>query len=51
MAGRTDAWILGDAAAAHGISRRRRRPSRRFQQAYLRHLAIELDKPGSRARG
>src|SRR5258705_10913536 len=45
MAGRTDAWILNDAAAAHGIP-----PDSplltRFKQAYVRHLAIELQKPG-----
>jgi phosphoglycolate phosphatase len=44
MPGRTDAWILSDAAAAHRI------PSdspglARFPDVYLRHLHIELDKP------
>jgi phosphoglycolate phosphatase len=47
MAGRTDAWILADALTAHKI------PSDpaalvRFRDTYLRHLAIELDKPGAR---
>jgi phosphoglycolate phosphatase len=50
MAGRTDAWILSDAAAAQGI------PTdspdlARFQQAYLHHLAIELEKPGEARKG
>ena len=50
MAGRTDAWILCDAAAAHGI------PGdspglARFRQAYVRHLAIELEKPGAARKG
>src|SRR6185503_21298488 len=47
LAGRTDAWILRDGAAAHGIA-----PDSpalaRFRDIYLRHLAIELDKPGPR---
>jgi phosphoglycolate phosphatase len=47
MAGRTDAWILTDAAAAHGIS-----PDSpelgRFRDVYLRHLVAELEKPGAR---
>ncbi len=47
LAGRTDAWILRDGATAHGIS-----PDSpalaRFRDIYLRHLAIELDKPGPR---
>src|SRR3954466_1414868 len=44
MAGRTDAWILNDAAAAHGIP-----PDSpglaRFREVYLRHLATELEQP------
>jgi phosphoglycolate phosphatase len=49
MAGRTDAWIVGDAAAAHGI------PSdspdlARFRDVYLRTLVSELDKPDARKR-
>jgi len=50
MAGRTDAWILNDAAAAHGI------PAdapglARFRDVYLRHLAIELEQPGASRKG
>jgi phosphoglycolate phosphatase len=42
MAGRTDTWILSNAAAAHGIL-----PSAlsRFQEAYLAHLERELESP------
>jgi phosphoglycolate phosphatase len=47
LAGRTDAWILRDGAAAHGIA-----PDSpalaRFRDIYLRHLEIELQKPGPR---
>src|SRR3954453_5569162 len=50
MAGRTDAWILNDAVAAHRIP-----PDspdlRRFRDAYVRHLAIELEKPGVARKG
>lgn len=50
MAGRTDAWILHDAALAHGIP-----PDSpqlvRFREIYLRHLAIELEKPGAARKG
>src|SRR3954467_4796151 len=50
MAGRTDAWILNDAVAAHRIP-----PDspdlRRFRDAYVRHLAVELDKPGIARKG
>ena len=50
MAGRTDAWILNDAAAAHGIP-----PDSpdltRFRDAYVRHLAVELQKPGVARKG
>ena len=50
MAGRTDAWLLNDAAAAHGIP-----PDSpdltRFRDAYVRHLAVELQKPGSARKG
>jgi len=47
MAGRTDAWILADALTAHHIASD---PEKlvRFRDAYLRHLTIELDKPGAR---
>lgn len=47
MPGRTDALILSDAAAAHGIQ-----PGSpdlaRFREVYLRHLGRELEQPGSR---
>ena len=50
MAGRTDAWILNDASAAHGIP-----PDSpdldRFRSAYVRHLAAEIDKPGVNRKG
>jgi phosphoglycolate phosphatase len=45
MPGRTDAAILSDAAAAHQISADSPGLTR-FPEVYLRHLAIELDKPG-----
>jgi phosphoglycolate phosphatase len=45
MPGRTDSWILTDAALAHNIA-----PSdlSRFRDAYLVHLTTELDRPGPR---
>ena len=45
MAGRTDTWILSNAAAAHGIP-----PEQlpRFQDVYLRHLERELQPPHPR---
>jgi phosphoglycolate phosphatase len=50
MAGRTDAWILNDAVLAHAIL-----PEPllfdTFRAAYLRHLAIELQKPGTARKG
>jgi phosphoglycolate phosphatase len=50
MAGRTDAWILSDAAVAHGIP-----PDSpgltRFRDAYVRHLALELQQPGVARKG
>jgi phosphoglycolate phosphatase-like HAD superfamily hydrolase len=45
MPGRTDSWILSDAAAAHSI------PSAglaRFRDVYVRHLTRELARPGPR---
>jgi phosphoglycolate phosphatase len=47
MAGRTDAWILADALTAHNITTDPKALVR-FREAYLRHLTIELDKPGPR---
>jgi phosphoglycolate phosphatase-like HAD superfamily hydrolase len=47
MAGRTDAWVVEALAAAHAVS-----PSesdvRQFRDAYLRHLPVEIQKPGPR---
>jgi len=44
-AGRTDAWILSDAAALHAVE-----PAAlaRFRDAYLSRLAVEIHKPGPR---
>src|ERR1700750_2187251 len=44
MAGRTDAWILNDAAAAHGIPPDAPHLAR-FRDTYVRHLAVELERP------
>ena len=41
MAGRTDLWILADAAAVHGIPPDAPALSR-FSETYLRHLATEI---------
>ncbi|MCU1385009.1 MAG: phosphoglycolate phosphatase [Acidobacteria bacterium] len=50
MAGRTDAWILNDAVVAHHIPQDS--PDLiRFREAYLRHLAVELEKPGTARKG
>jgi phosphoglycolate phosphatase-like HAD superfamily hydrolase len=45
LPGRTDAWILADAATAHRIPHDSPHLER-FPEVYLHHLAIELDKPG-----
>jgi len=45
MPGRTDSWILSDAAAAHGIPNAQ---LSRFHDVYLAHLATELGRPGPR---
>src|SRR5256885_706316 len=47
MAGRTDAWILSDAAAAHGIPGDAPALAR-FPAVYLRHLTAEIEKPHPR---
>ena len=47
MAGRTDAWILADGASAHGIPHDSPDLTR-FHDAYIRHLVVELEKPGAR---
>jgi len=48
LPGRTDAWILSDAATVHGIPRE---ALARFPQVYFEHLIVELDKPGSGRNG
>jgi len=45
MPGRTDTWILSDAAAAHGVSAN---DLHRFPEVYLKHLVTEMTKPGPR---
>jgi phosphoglycolate phosphatase-like HAD superfamily hydrolase len=50
MAGRTDAWILNDAIAAHGITPDSPHLAR-FREVYVRHLATELEKPGVNRKG
>jgi phosphoglycolate phosphatase len=50
MAGRTDSWILSDAAAAHGVPTASRELAR-FRDRYLEHLATEIDKPGQSRKG
>ena len=47
MPGRTDSWILSDAFALHGVSPASAELTR-FRDVYLRHLAIELEKPHAR---
>jgi phosphoglycolate phosphatase len=47
MAGRTDAWIVSQLTSEHTVSAGQRELTR-FRDAYLAHLSIELDKPGSR---
>ena len=50
MAGRTDAWILNDAVAAHGLPLDLPHLAQ-FREVYVRHLAIELEKPVSTRKG
>ena len=47
MAGRTDAWILSDAVAMHGIPQDSSLIAR-FPDVYVRHLAVEIEKPHPR---
>jgi phosphoglycolate phosphatase-like HAD superfamily hydrolase len=47
LAGRTDTWLLSDACTAHAIPRDSPDLAR-FPDVYLRHLAVELEKPGPR---
>ena len=49
MAGRTDAWILSDAATAHGVPADSS-DARAFPRPLSRHLARELAQPGSAQR-
>src|SRR5205085_2377287 len=46
MAGRTDAWILADAASAHGLDAGSATLAR-FRDVYLERLAVEIHKPGT----
>jgi len=50
MAGRTDSWILADAAAAHAIP-----PGHpdlvRFPEVYVTHLVRQIEEPGSSRKG
>ena len=50
MAGRTDSWILADAAALHGVP-----PGSpalvQFRDVYLAHLAVEIEQPGTARKG
>ena len=50
MAGRTDSWILADAAAAHDIALESALLDR-FEQAYMLRLRSEIDKPGDSRKG
>jgi phosphoglycolate phosphatase-like HAD superfamily hydrolase len=50
MAGRTDSWILADAAAAHGIALDPVLLDR-FERSYMRRLRSEIDKPGDSRKG
>ena len=47
MAGRTDAWIVAQLAAAHGISVRPEHLTQ-FRDIYLAQLPLEIEKPGPR---
>src|SRR5262249_59288012 len=50
MAGRTDSWILADAAAVHGVPADSPALSR-FNEVYLGRLADEIAKPGDSRQG
>lgn len=47
MAGRTDAWIVAQIAAAHGLECREE-DFLRFRDTYVRYLAVEIHLPGPR---
>jgi phosphoglycolate phosphatase len=49
MPGRTDAWIVAGAAAAHGIPAGAR-SLEQFRAAYLGHLSREIERPAPGAR-
>jgi phosphoglycolate phosphatase-like HAD superfamily hydrolase len=50
MAGRTDSWILADAAAAHRIPLDSS-PLRRFEAVYVERLREEISEPGDSRKG
>jgi phosphoglycolate phosphatase-like HAD superfamily hydrolase len=50
MAGRTDSWILNDAAALHGVAHDSPALDR-FHDTYLGRLADEIRKPGDSRKG
>ena len=47
LGGRTDAWILAQAAAHHGVALDASTVER-FHEAYLAHLSVEIHRPGPR---
>jgi phosphoglycolate phosphatase-like HAD superfamily hydrolase len=47
MAGRTDAWIVAQLAAAHGFTLGPEHLAQ-FRDVYLAHLPLEIEKPGPR---
>ena len=47
MAGRTDAWIVAQLGAAHGIDVEPAQLAQ-FRDTYLSHLPLEIEKPGPR---
>src|SRR5262245_35125439 len=50
MAGRTDSWILSDAAAVHGVALEPQLLDR-FERAYLDRLRQEIETPGDSRKG
>ena len=50
MAGRTDSWILSDAAAVHGVALEPELLDR-FERAYLDRLRREIETPGDSRKG
>jgi phosphoglycolate phosphatase-like HAD superfamily hydrolase len=50
MAGRTDSWILAEAAAAHGIPADATALAH-FPDTYLKHLVVEMDQPTTMRKG